>query len=102
MYGPFELLEMVGKNAARLKLPRTWRCHNVFNVSLLEPYRRSQKFTRPEDYEVVDDVEAVRYGDDAGEYEVKAILASTRNNNKQLQYLVKWQGYPINEATDRK
>src|SRR5690554_3038909 len=102
MYGPFELLEMVGKNAARLKLPRTWRCHNVFNVSLLEPYRRSQKFTRPEDYEVVDDVEAERYGDDAGEYEVKAILASTRNNNKQLQYLVKWQGYPINEATDRK
>jgi hypothetical protein len=99
MYGPFELVEMVGKNAARLKLPRSWRCHDVFNVSLLEPYRRSQKFSRPEDHEAIGDVEAERYGDDAGEYEVEAILASTRNNKKQLQYLVKWQGYPINEST---
>ena len=34
--GPFEMVEAVGKYAYRLKLPRKWRIHPVFHVSLLE------------------------------------------------------------------
>ena len=36
--GPFTVERMVGNAAARLILPHTMRCHNVFHVSLLKPY----------------------------------------------------------------
>jgi hypothetical protein len=48
MVGPFPILEMVGTHAARLKLPKTMKCHNVFHVSLLEPYRENKIQGRPE------------------------------------------------------
>ena len=34
--GPFRVLHPVGKQAYKLKLPKKWRIHNVFHVSLLE------------------------------------------------------------------
>ena len=34
--GPFEVIESVGKQAYRLKLPSRWRIYNVFHMSLLE------------------------------------------------------------------
>ena len=37
-YGPFTILEKVGRSAYRLKLPATWKVHNVFNEVLLTPY----------------------------------------------------------------
>jgi hypothetical protein len=36
--GPFEVLEQIGNNAYRIKLPDSWKQHNVFHVSLLEPW----------------------------------------------------------------
>ena len=35
-FGPFRVLYPVGKQAYKLELPRKWRIHNVFHVSLLE------------------------------------------------------------------
>ena len=35
-FGPFQVLHQVGKQAYKLKLPKRWRIHNVFHVSLLE------------------------------------------------------------------
>jgi len=98
-YGPFEIVEQIGKSARRLKLPETWKCHDVFNVSLLEPYRRSERVLRPEDYEEITEVEAESYGDDSGSYEVEAIIGSSRNRKGAFSYLVKWAGYPLDEAT---
>ena len=36
--GPFRIRDAVGAQAYRLALPTTYRIHNVFHVSLLEPY----------------------------------------------------------------
>ena len=40
-YGPFEVEAPVGKQAYRLKLPKSMKIHDVFHVSLLEPCRQS-------------------------------------------------------------
>lgn len=65
---PFETLNKIGYNAVRLKVFKTWKCHNVFNVSLLELYCRSQQCFLPADYHIITEVEAEKYGDDAGVY----------------------------------
>jgi hypothetical protein len=38
LHGPFEVKDIISKNAVRLTLPRSWKIHNVFHVSLLEPF----------------------------------------------------------------
>jgi len=41
-HGPFQIEKLVSPLAARLMLPRKWKIHNIFHVSLLEPYRTSE------------------------------------------------------------
>jgi hypothetical protein len=49
--GPFEIEEKLGPLTYRLKLPATWRIHNVFHAVLLMPYTETEihgpNFTRP-------------------------------------------------------
>ena len=35
-FGPFRVLHLVGKQTYKLELPKKWRIHNVFHMSLLE------------------------------------------------------------------
>ena len=37
--GPFSVIKLIGTKVVRVGLPKTIHCHNVFHVSLLEPYR---------------------------------------------------------------
>ena len=37
--GPFEIVEKIGTQTYRLKLPDTWRIHNVFHISLLKKWK---------------------------------------------------------------
>ena len=59
------MLHLVGKQAYKLELPKKWRIHNVFHVSLLE-----QNKTRKERVKKVPKLDA---GDNNKEYEVETI-----------------------------
>ena len=41
-YGPFKILKKIGTRAYKLELHPRWRIHDVFHVSLLEPYIRNE------------------------------------------------------------
>jgi hypothetical protein len=43
-HSPFTLEKVVSPTAMQLSLPRKWKIHNTFHVSLLEPYNNG---TRP-------------------------------------------------------
>ena len=103
-YGPFRILKKIGTRAYRLELHSRWRIHNVFHVSLLEPYVQNElegrAQTRPEPEEINGDLE----------YEVEKIVNSEiRSSTKKVSgrskrvktqfYLVKWKGYPEDECT---
>ena len=66
-FGPFRVLHPIGKQAYKLELPKKWRIHDVFHVSLLEQdtTRKGREFSVPE----------FEPGDDK-EYEVEAIRDS--------------------------
>ena len=72
----------------RLELPPTWKIHDVFHTSLLTPYQETTAYgvNYPEPPpELVEGEE---------EYIVDRILNSRRHGrNKQLQFLIHWEGY---------
>jgi len=82
--GPFRILDAVGMQAYRLALPKQYRVHNVFHVSLLEPWsgRDGEEPTEP-----------MPLVEEDGEYEVEAIL-DTKVQKKERYYLVKWKDWP--------
>ena len=97
-FGPFRVLHPVGKQAYKLELPRKWRIHDVFHVSLLE-----QDTTRKG--RVDENATELDAGEDSGEYEVEAIRDSavyareSAGHLPGLYYLVSWKGYPEEENT---
>ena len=91
--GPFPVKEKVGPAAYHLKLPRAWRIHRVFNEVLLTPYCPPSFLSQslpPPPPPTIDD--------DHLEYEVEAIL-DVKKVGWGVKYLVKWQGYPVEENT---
>ena len=69
-FGPFRVLHPVGKQAYKLELPKKWRIHNVFHVSLLE-----QDTTRKE--QVDKNVTKLEFdAGDSKEYKMEAIRDS--------------------------
>ena len=98
-FGPFRVLHPVGKQAYKLELPKKWRIHDVFHVSLLE--QDTTKKGRVNDTQLDFEFEA---GDDK-EYEVDGIRDSAvyaRESARQLPglyYLVLWKSYPEEENT---
>jgi hypothetical protein len=40
--GPFEVVKVLSHSAVRLELAKHWRIHDVFHVTLLEPYRQAK------------------------------------------------------------
>ena len=49
LFGPFKVIKLVDRSgmSVELELPKHWHVHNVFHISLLEPYRASAKGLYP-------------------------------------------------------
>ncbi|GBG91964.1 hypothetical protein CBR_g54060 [Chara braunii] len=105
-FGPCRILQAVGSDMASspvsfgVKLPdylRQARVHDVYHVSLLRPYRRpSERFVgRP--YERPPPIMV----DGHEEFLVLDIIGRrvTDDNPPHVEYLVRWKGYPDEEAT---
>ena len=103
-YGPFKILEKIGTRSYRLELDQRWRIHNVFHVSLLEPYKsssdpqRTQLRPQPEEIEGEKEFEVERIIRSEVRETRKRVRGRTRIT-KKLYYLVKWVGYPDDECT---
>lgn len=83
--GPFEITKVLSNGMAyELRLPPTWKIHNVFHVSLLEPYEdRGDNEPEPPPPELMDEHE---------EWQVETIL-DHRDRKNGRQYLVRWLGF---------
>lgn len=89
--GPFRIIEKVSPVSYKIELPKTLRIHPIIHVSELEPYFED-KFKRkqaPPPPIIVNEEE---------EYEVEEILDKRKHYGK-IQYLIKWKGYPLSEAS---
>jgi len=93
-HGPFQIEKIVSPLAVRLTLPRKWEIHNVFHISLLEPYQTSKHRAPPDPSKVLREVNDIEQSE---EYDVEEVMSSVecgRGNNKRILYLVKWLNYP--------
>jgi len=93
-HGPFQIEKIVSPLAVRLTLPRKWKIHNVFHVSLLEPYRTSEHRAVPDPSMVLREADDIEQSE---EYDVEEVMSSVergRGNNKWVLYLVRWLDYP--------
>jgi hypothetical protein len=96
--GPFPITKLIGERAVQLGLPKTMRCHNVFHVSLIEPYRKNSLLSQKQ---AIPDPIIVERED---EYEPEKILRAEwrkakRGTKKWVEYLVQWKEYPVGDST---
>ena len=40
--GPFTITKVMGPLTYQLKLPKTWKVHNIFHANLLSPYKENE------------------------------------------------------------
>jgi hypothetical protein len=90
--GPFEIIGQINRVAFRLKLQKSMKIHDVFHVSLLEPYHVDSNSDRKQPPPPPVSV------DNEDEFEVEQILDSRYRHN-QLQYFVDWKGYGVDERS---
>src|SRR5277367_1596761 len=85
--GPFKIEEVLRQVTYRLKLPKTWKIHNVFHATLLKPYTENEihgnNFPQPPP-DLLEGEEV---------YEVDSILKHRRRGRK-YEYYIKWKGSP--------
>lgn len=91
-FGPYKVIERIGKVAYRLDLPPTFRIHNVFHVSLLKKFYGSENPSNEE----------IPYLWEFEDHQSEAIMDRRmvkRKNTDVTQVLAKWKGVNAIEAT---
>jgi hypothetical protein len=93
-HGPFQITQVISPVAYRLALPPQWTIHPVFHALTLTPYvetkEHGENYSRPPP-DLIDGEE---------QYEVETIRSHRcHGRKKQLQYLIKWKGYPESDNT---
>jgi hypothetical protein len=92
--GPVKILKKIGTRAYRVELPPTIKVHNVFHVSLMEPYRTSKFPNRRQSPPPSEEVEG------EASWEVESVADSRyHKGRKRVEYLVFWKGYPPEQAS---
>jgi len=89
-HGPFQIEKIVSPLAVRLTLPRKWKIHNVFHVSLLEPYRTSEHRAPPDPTKILREADDIEQSE---EYDVEEVMLA-RKQGRRILYHVKWLDYP--------
>ena len=101
-FGLFRALHLVSSQSYKLKLPKRWRIHDVFHLSLLE------QDTKKKGWADENKAEQLKFevGGDNKKYEVEGICDSAVYAGESevghllgLYYLVSWKGYPKNKST---
>ena len=97
-FGSFWVLHFVEKQVYKLELPKKWKIHDVFHVSLLEQDTTKKEWD--------DNAVELDTGDNSREYKVEAIWDSVVYARELelgylpgFYYLVSWKGYPEEENT---
>ena len=85
--GPFRIIDKVGAQAYRLLLPSTYKIHNTFHVSLLEPYHHRDCGHAADTF-----MQAPELIDDEEHCEVEEIVDKVKNK-EGVWYQVKWTGW---------
>ena len=86
-FGPFKVLEAVGKRAYRLKLPQNMEIHPVFHTSLLEPYKAQSDPQRKVPPPIPEDIERKE------NWVIREVVDSRVNKKKKkVGYLILWEG----------
>jgi hypothetical protein len=79
-HGPFTIEKVVSPIAMRLLLPRKWKIHNTFHVSLLEPYNNRTR-PPPDLLKIIDKADDIEGNE---EWEIEEILSSRKVKGKVL------------------
>jgi len=89
--GPFKVKKVLGPVTYELELPKTWKIHNAFHSIHLSPYNETPQYG-PNELRPPPDLV-----DKEEEYEVDFIVRHRRTNRGQMQYLIRWKGYGVND-----
>jgi len=79
-HGPVQIEKLVSPLAVRLTLPRKWKIHNVFHVSLLEPYRTCEHRAVPDPSKVLRETDDIEQSE---EYDVEEVMSSVERGRHQ-------------------
>ena len=93
--GPFPIVKQVFDDAYKLALPPEIKVHQMFHVSLLKEYFEDS--VRPEREQVLQPVSKLVGNHE--KYEVETILNKRKLRSRDMEYLLKWRGYHVKEAT---
>ncbi len=92
-FGPFKVLELVGKNAVKLELPKHFKIHDVVNVMHTVPFHKQNSEIAPPVVNRPDPVPTI----EGTEYIVDKILKH-RRKGRGFQFLTLMKGDPTHDA----
>ena len=94
--GPFEVKEQISSHSYRLQLPRSYKIHPVFHMSLLTPVASGSRLPAPVTIPI----------DEPTEYRVDSIVDAKvqysrkgGNHRRTILHKVHWHGYPEEDDT---
>ena len=95
--GPFIITKVISRSAVKLELPRRWKIHDAFHVSLLEPYRDASipGQAQPSPDDILRDASKLAEGQDAFSDDfISEEVVYSEKRGRTIEYLVRWEGFP--------